>query len=67
MSVYHVTINQGTNYEVEASTTAEAITIALDTYNTDNAALPDGCENNDTQSLCVCAEFAGDLVAAPVI
>lgn len=65
--IYHVTINQSTSFEVDATTTVEAISIALDTYIEDLAELPDQCEfDGTTQSICVCAELAGDLVAAPL-
>ncbi len=65
--IYHVVINQHTSFEVEATTTVEAIAIALDTYITDLDELPDNCDfDTTTQSICVCAELAGDLVVAPI-
>lgn len=59
--IFHVTINS-TSYEVEAETSSAAIVIALDTFGIDQGDEPDNCLNNDTDGICVCAEFAGDIV-----
>jgi len=66
--LYHIKINQHTEYDVEATSTQEAITIALDTYYTDDADVPDTCLRDDTtHNLCICAEYVGDVVQAPPV
>ncbi len=65
MMIFHVKINS-TSYEVEADSSSAAIVIALDTYGTAQTDEPDACLSSDTDGLCVCAEFAGDLTEAVV-
>ena len=59
--IFHVTINS-TEYEVEADSATASIVIALDTYGTAESNEPDQCLSSATSGLCVCAEYAGELV-----
>ena len=59
--IFHVTINS-VKYEVEADSASAAIIIALDTYGTAESNEPDARLVSDTTGICVCAEYAGELV-----
>ena len=58
-SIYHVTIN-GQQCEVESTSTAEAIKLALDSI--DDTDQPDQCLIDSNRGICVCAEYAGESI-----
>ncbi len=62
--IFHVKLN-GSEYEVDAASAAEAIVVALDTYTQALLNEPDQCLQDDaSQGLCVCAQYAGELNSA---
>ena len=63
-NIYHVKVNSN-EYEIQAISVTESITLALTQYTTDLAAEPDACTVDANQGICVCSEFAGELVPDP--